>query len=120
MSYLKGGVGAVLAIMAAASMQTASAGIIDSNQAYVSTTGTTHTEIVDGGNVSFFEAYDASSVDMSGGHVSFLTLRDSAAATGLTAPDAGAGSPHPARPGPPASVHTIQAPAPARQHRCSA
>jgi PEP-CTERM motif len=99
MSHLKGAVSAVFAIVATAATATASAAIIDSTQPYLTTTGTTHTDIVDGGNVSFFNAYDTSSVAMSGGQVSFLdaygassvavsagqlgflTLHDSASAT---------------------------------------
>jgi hypothetical protein len=81
MSYFKRGACAVLAIVAAASMQLATADVINSQQGFVSTTGNTRTYIVDGGNVSFFDAYDTSSVDVLGGHVGHLTLHGSTAAT---------------------------------------
>lgn len=81
MSYLKRGVCSVLAIVATASMQPAAADVIDSYHAYVTTTGSTHTDIVDGANVSWFDAYDTSSVDVNGGEVSWLTLHGSATAT---------------------------------------
>jgi len=74
-------VGSILAIMGVvATMHAASAAIIDSTVPFVTSTGSTHTDIVDGANVSFFDAYQSSTVTMSGGEVSFLTLHDAASA----------------------------------------
>ena len=78
MTHFKRGACALLAIIATASMQLASADIIDSYQPYVTTNGSTHTLIVSGGEVAFTDGYDTSSIDITGGHVSHMFLYDSA------------------------------------------
>jgi hypothetical protein len=78
MPYLKRGAGALLAIVATASMQLASADIINSQYPWLTTNGSTHTLIVTGGEVAFSNGYDTSSVDIGGGHVSHMFLNDSA------------------------------------------
>lgn len=79
MSHLKRGVSAALAMVTTASMQLAWADIIDSYQPYVTTYGSTHTDLLDGGDVSQYYAYDTSTLDMSGGKMGHLTLNDSTA-----------------------------------------
>lgn len=79
MSHLKRGACALLAIVATASMQVASADIINnSQQPWLTTNGSTHTLILTGGAVAFLDGFDTSSVDISGGHVSHMSLNDSA------------------------------------------
>jgi hypothetical protein len=78
MSYLKRGACALLAIVATASMQLASADIIDSQQPYLTANSNTHTLIVNGGEVAYMVGYDTSSTDISGGHVSHMFMNDSA------------------------------------------
>jgi hypothetical protein len=81
MSHLKRGLCAAFAVVTLGTMQVAAADLIDSYQPYVTTNGSTHTDIVTGGDVSHLFAYDASTIDMSDGEVSRLTLNDSAALT---------------------------------------
>lgn len=78
MSHLKRGACALLAIIAAASMQLASADIINSQHPYLTTNGDTHTTIVYGGEVAHLYSYDTSIVNVIGGHVSHMTMNDSA------------------------------------------
>lgn len=78
MSHLKRGACALLAIVATASMQVASADIINSQHPWLTANGSTHTLILSGGNVSFADGFDTSSVDISGGHVAHMYLNDSA------------------------------------------
>jgi hypothetical protein len=78
MSYLKRGACALLAIVATASMQLASADVINSQHPFLTTNGNTHTTIVRGGEVAHMSSYDTSIVNVSGGHVSHLTMNDSA------------------------------------------
>lgn len=78
MPHLQRGACALLAIIAAASMQLASADIIDSQHPYLTTNGSTHTDIVYGGDVAHMDGYDTSIINISGGHVSYLTMNDSA------------------------------------------
>lgn len=78
MSHLKRGACALLAIVATASMPLASADIINSQQSYLTANDSTHTLIINGGEVAYMVGYDTSSIDISGGHVSHLFLNDSA------------------------------------------
>jgi hypothetical protein len=78
MSYLKRGACALLAIVATASMQVASADIINSQHPWLTANGSTHTLIVSGGGISFVDGFDTSSVDITGGHVAHMYLNDSA------------------------------------------
>ena len=78
MSHLKRGACALLAIVATASMQVASADIINSQHPWLTATGSTHTLIVRGGGISFVDGFDTSSVDISGGHVAHMYWNDSA------------------------------------------
>jgi hypothetical protein len=78
MSHFKRGACALLAIIATASMQLASADIIDSQHPYLTANGSTHTLIVSGGEVAFTDGYDTSSIDITGGHASHMFLNDSA------------------------------------------
>ncbi len=72
---------ALASLLACGTAQVASASIINSYVPFVTTNGTTHTDIITGGDVSHFDAHQNSSVDMSGGQVGFLYLLDSATAT---------------------------------------
>ena len=78
MSILKRRACALLAIVATASMQLASADVIDSQHPYLTTNGSTHTTIVYGGDVAHMVGYDTSIINISGGHVSQFTMNDSA------------------------------------------
>lgn len=79
MSHLKRGACALLAIVATASMQVASADIINNSQhPWLTTNGSTHTLIVNGGDVAFLDGFDTSSIDIGGGKVSHMFLNDSA------------------------------------------
>jgi len=76
MSHLKRRACALLAIVATASMQVASADDIIDSQPYVTTHGDTRTKVLPTGTVAYMVAYDTSSVDIFGGHVSHLTMND--------------------------------------------
>jgi hypothetical protein len=69
------------ALLSCLVVQAASASVISSAVAFLDTTGTTHTDVVTGGSVSHFNAYQNSSVNVAGGDVGFLYLYDSATAT---------------------------------------
>jgi len=79
MSHLKRGACALLAIVATASMQVASADIINNSQhPWLTTNGSTHTLILTAGDVGFVDGFDTSSIDISGGYVAHMYLNDSA------------------------------------------
>ena len=67
--------------LALASTHCATADVIDRAVPFVQRGGSTSTSVVSPADISFFDAYDTASVQITGGEVSWLTMHDSSTAS---------------------------------------